>query len=156
MSIIAANQVALPFESELVSALWLVTVSDGAKVTLGISHCVKLKKLSCIALLMTTEVQKPMMLLHNKKASFSFKNQYGTVQLPVVQKETTYLVGIVILPDPEPPSTGILSYFQPKALTCQYRYIVVYELLQQSETFSYNHWKVHILSFKNICGYSVS
>ena len=68
----------------------------------------------------------------------------------------TYLVGIVILPDPEPQSTGILSYFQPKALTCQYRYIMVYELLQQSETFSYNHWRVHILSFKNICGYSVS
>jgi hypothetical protein len=156
VSIVTANRVELPFESELVSALWLVTVSGSAKVTLGISHCVKQISMSRLTMVTTTQFQKPLRLLYNEDASFSFSNQYGTTKLPVIPKETTYLVGIVIHPDPEPQPGGILDYFQLNTLTCQYQYHVMYELRQQSKSFSYNHWRLHILSFKNICGIAVS
>ena len=157
VSIVAANQVELPFESELVSALWLVTVSKGAKVTLGISHCVKLsvKNMSRVAMVITTQLQKPLRLLYNEEASFSCRNQFGTTQLPVLQEETSYLIGIVTYPDPEPQPTGLLS-FRPNPLACHYRYLIVYELCPQSRSFDYNHWRVHIVSFKNICGFAVS
>lgn len=157
VSIVAANQVELPFESELVSALWLITVSGGAKITLGLSHCMKLsvKNMSRISMVTTTQLQKPLRLLYNEEASFSCRNQHGTVTLPVLHEETTYLIGIVTSPDPEPRPTGIL-YFRPDTLTCQYRYLIVYELCQQSRSFDYNHWRVHIMSFKNICGFAVS
>lgn len=153
VSVVAAKQVQLPFESELVSALWLVTVSSGAKVTVGLSHCVKLsmKSMSRIAMVMTTELQKPLTLLYNEEASFSCSNQHGTVNLPVLHEAMTYLVGIAIRPDPEPQPTGILSYFRSNALTLQYQYLVIYQLCLQSKSFNYNHWRVHILSFKYIC-----
>lgn len=157
VSLVSANQVELPFESELVSALWLVTVSEGGKVTLGISHCVKLsvKNMSRVAMVMTTQLQKPLRLLYNEEASFSCRNRYGTTQLPVLQEEMTYLIAIVTYPDPEPQPTGLL-YFRPNPLVCQYRYLIVYELCQQSRSIDYSHWKVHIVSFKNICGFAVS
>lgn len=161
VSIVAPSHVELPFESELVSALWLITVGRGAKVIMGTHHCMKLSvaQMSHIAMVtakVNKRVWKPLRLLYNEEASFSCENLYGTVKLPVLNEETSYLVGIVTHPDPGLQPTGILSWFRSRKLICQYRYLVVYELCRQYRSVSYNHWRVHVLSFKNISGFAVS
>ena len=157
-SIVASNQIELPFESELVSALWLVTVSGGAKVITGISHSVKISAKHMSHIFMVTaklDRTKVLRLTYNKNALFSCRNEHGTLQLPVMYEDCSYIIGIVKRPDPEPQS-GILSYFRSSKPICQYNYLVVYNLCRQSKQFSYMHWRVHILSFKNICGFAVS
>lgn len=158
-SIVASNQVELPFESELVSPLWLVTASGGARVIMGISHSMKLTARHMSHVFMVTaklDRIKVLRLTYNKSALFSCRNEHGTLQLPVLEENCTYVVGIVKRPDPEPQQPGILSYFRSSRPICQYNYLVVYNLCRQSKQFNFMHWRVHILCFKNICGFAVS
>lgn len=156
---VSSNQIELPFESELVSALWLVTVSGGAKVDMGILHCMKLSVKNMTQIGMVTariNGKKPLRLSYNNEASFSCRNACATLKLPPVNEDATYLIGVVKRLDTLPTLSGILSFFSSSKLVCQYSYLVFYQYRRQTVDVNYNHWRVHILSFKNICGLGVS
>lgn len=163
VALVSSEQIELPFESELVSGLWQVTVSRGASVNLGLSHCMKLsaKNSRCrIAMVMgkidTYENRKSLRLAYSEDASFSSRNEYGSLELPVTDSPTTYLVGVVKCPSGKPKSRGILSIFKSRRFVCQYSYLVFFQFRRQDKAVNYMHWTVHILSFKNICGLQVS
>lgn len=157
VSMVSSDQIELPFESELVSALWLVTASGDAKVHLGISHCMRLSvnNMNQVSMVMAkTDGKRPPRLVPNGEACFSSRNQYGTLELPSVKESATYLVGIVKQTSAEP--SGLLSrLFRTSRFISQYSYLVFYQFRRQDRSVNYMHWRVHVLSFKNICGLSV-
>ncbi len=156
---ISSKYIALPRDSELVSALWLVRVSGGAKVTACISHCLKLteKNVSRIGMVYANvDGSTPLKLVYNEKASFSCKSEHGSITLLVTPSNEVadYIVGVVKRASP-PPSTGLMSLFSSSKLVCRYYYLVYFELRRQEREVKCDHWRIHILSFKYIQGFSV-
>ena len=159
VAMVSSDLIELPSGSELVSALWQVTVSAGAKVLVGISHCMKLSVKSVCHIGMVVgqrEGREAVQLAYNEDASFFLQKDYGTLEVPVGNDPATYIIGIVKHGNDKPSTRSILSLFSSSTSVCQYAYMVYFEQRRQDSDVNCNmHWRVHILSYINICGLRV-
>ena len=67
-----------------------------------------------------------------------------------------HVIGIVKRPVSKPSPSTWSGFFSSSNPVCQYEYVVYFEQRRQDSDINYNmYWRVHILSYINICGLRV-
>ena len=151
VAMVSSNLIELPSESELVSALCQVTVSAGAKVLVGLSHCMKLSATTMCHISMVVgqrDGREAVQLTYTAKM-LHFSTTRTMLLWSCLLEKTQPSMLLVLLSVQSPSQTqapGVVSSAPVILCVSMNTYVVYFEQRRQDSDINYNmYWRVPLL-----------